>query len=151
MPPKCLVENIVEVVALLFPTCHGKADFQRDWFALPNVLDSSAHYLLWVDLQHFGRKVRICGARPHVSQTIQSPSRAMFRAIRERLLLVKIHQQRRALKRIEPNIDKFFLMDKRSEEHTSELQSHSDLVCRLLLEKKKNIKKIEQKIKEQRS
>src|SRR5260221_8178838 len=29
----------------------------------------------------------------------------------------------------------------RSEEHTSELQSHSDLVCRLLLEKKKKNKK----------
>src|SRR5947207_14825911 len=29
--------------------------------------------------------------------------------------------------------------DPRSEEHTSELQSHSDLVCRLLLEKKKKI------------
>src|SRR5437588_8430769 len=28
------------------------------------------------------------------------------------------------------------LKDLRSEEHTSELQSHSDLVCRLLLEKK---------------
>src|SRR5437588_7348297 len=28
------------------------------------------------------------------------------------------------------------LMSGRSEEHTSELQSHSDLVCRLLLEKK---------------
>src|SRR5438034_6048347 len=28
----------------------------------------------------------------------------------------------------------------RSEEHTSELQSHSDLVCRLLLEKKKEQK-----------
>src|SRR5215211_2491687 len=28
-------------------------------------------------------------------------------------------------------------LDDRSEEHTSELQSHSDLVCRLLLEKKK--------------
>src|SRR5438132_10535303 len=28
----------------------------------------------------------------------------------------------------------------RSEEHTSELQSHSDLVCRLLLEKKKEKK-----------
>src|SRR5947207_10640338 len=27
--------------------------------------------------------------------------------------------------------------NERSEEHTSELQSHSDLVCRLLLEKKK--------------
>src|SRR5438132_3855351 len=33
----------------------------------------------------------------------------------------------------------------RSEEHTSELQSHSDLVCRLLLEKKKNITKLEPK------
>src|SRR5438034_2549343 len=29
----------------------------------------------------------------------------------------------------------------RSEEHTSELQSHSDLVCRLLLEKKKKTDK----------
>src|SRR5438034_7360331 len=29
------------------------------------------------------------------------------------------------------------IMIRRSEEHTSELQSHSDLVCRLLLEKKK--------------
>src|SRR5438034_8806414 len=29
----------------------------------------------------------------------------------------------------------------RSEEHTSELQSHSDLVCRLLLEKKKKYQK----------
>src|SRR5438034_134747 len=33
----------------------------------------------------------------------------------------------------------------RSEEHTSELQSHSDLVCRLLLEKKK--KKKDRKLK----
>src|SRR5437588_2461125 len=30
-----------------------------------------------------------------------------------------------------------FELRRRSEEHTSELQSHSDLVCRLLLEKKK--------------
>src|SRR5438132_11435936 len=29
-----------------------------------------------------------------------------------------------------------FALGQRSEEHTSELQSHSDLVCRLLLEKK---------------
>src|SRR2546421_6121180 len=36
----------------------------------------------------------------------------------------------------------------RSEEHTSELQSRSDLVCRLLLEKKKN--KIEQSDRQQR-
>src|SRR2546421_5497469 len=31
------------------------------------------------------------------------------------------------------------IVTKRSEEHTSELQSRSDLVCRLLLEKKKKI------------
>src|SRR3989449_6798802 len=34
------------------------------------------------------------------------------------------------------------LMDKRSEEHTSELQSRLHLVCRLLLEKKKKREKI---------
>src|SRR2546430_4271333 len=32
------------------------------------------------------------------------------------------------------------LFETRSEEHTSELQSQSNLVCRLLLEKKKNIR-----------
>src|SRR5260370_4876306 len=32
-----------------------------------------------------------------------------------------------------------FARDARSEEHTSELQSHLNLVCRLLLEKKKNV------------
>src|SRR2546427_5896719 len=31
----------------------------------------------------------------------------------------------------------YLVLDKRSEEHTSELQSQSNLVCRLLLEKKK--------------
>src|SRR5260221_1457927 len=36
------------------------------------------------------------------------------------------------------NVNQAFVMSQigRSEEHTSELQSHSDLVCRLLLEKK---------------
>src|SRR5260221_5659424 len=35
------------------------------------------------------------------------------------------------------NAAKTTIISLRSEEHTSELQSHSDLVCRLLLEKKK--------------
>src|SRR2546428_5235119 len=35
-----------------------------------------------------------------------------------------------------PDVD---VVEQRSEEHTSELQSRSDLVCRLLLEKKKKI------------
>ena len=37
------------------------------------------------------------------------------------------------------NTNKFDI--RRSEEHTSELQSHHDLVCRLLLEKKNKKKK----------
>src|SRR5947207_8405002 len=43
--------------------------------------------------------------------------------------------------------------DARSEEHTSELQSHSDLVCRLLLEKKNQHKtmKLTQSAKKQSS
>src|SRR5947207_8830226 len=40
-----------------------------------------------------------------------------------------------------PDTDRLLNRVKRSEEHTSELQSHSDLVCRLLLEKKKKKKK----------
>src|SRR5438034_7169640 len=39
----------------------------------------------------------------------------------------------------------------RSEEHTSELQSHSDLVCRLLLEKKKKKKRKNTYIKSQKT
>src|SRR2546427_8118996 len=42
------------------------------------------------------------------------------------------NQQR--LQRVEPRVPEL-----RSEEHTSELQSQSNLVCRLLLEKKKQI------------
>src|SRR5436190_10683337 len=38
----------------------------------------------------------------------------------------------------EPIVRRYRVTMGRSEEHTSELQSHSDLVCRLLLEKKKN-------------
>src|SRR5271170_8481479 len=37
-----------------------------------------------------------------------------------------------------PVAEEFSLRNTRSEEHTSELQSRVDIVCRLLLEKKKN-------------
>src|SRR5947207_7630399 len=43
-----------------------------------------------------------------------------------------------AVSRAEDDVDQRTV--RRSEEHTSELQSHSDLVCRLLLEKKKKTK-----------
>src|SRR2546430_2887748 len=39
------------------------------------------------------------------------------------------------------DIGHFYCVKDRSEEHTSELQSQSNLVCRLLLEKKKKLRK----------
>src|SRR5438034_8692511 len=41
------------------------------------------------------------------------------------------------LENIHRSVNIGLVNEMRSEEHTSELQSHSDLVCRLLLEKKK--------------
>src|SRR5690606_40951121 len=38
-----------------------------------------------------------------------------------------------------PSVSGFHFMFRRSEEHTSELQSRENLVCRLLLEKKKKL------------
>src|SRR5437870_9269564 len=40
---------------------------------------------------------------------------------------------------VEEIVELTVVVDRRSEEHTSELQSRGHLVCRLLLEKKKNI------------
>src|SRR5437588_3200117 len=64
------------------------------------------------------------------------PYTTLFRSI--------VYGQRLFLKlfrRLEPGVNTDLEMtrflNERSEEHTSELQSHSDLVCRLLLEKKK--------------
>src|SRR2546428_1287403 len=49
-------------------------------------------------------------------------------------LLGAADARRLARREIQPQLDR----GTRSEEHTSELQSRSDLVCRLLLEKKKS-------------
>src|SRR5437773_7750416 len=47
---------------------------------------------------------------------------------------------RRRRDRTHPRARRGAAVSQRSEEHTSELQSHHDLVCRLLLEKKKKQK-----------
>src|SRR5256885_13271619 len=46
----------------------------------------------------------------------------------------------------EPDLHEHHQEGARSEEHTSELQSPCNLVCRLLLEKKKNITPIQRRI-----
>src|SRR5215211_2613339 len=60
-------------------------------------------------------------------------ARRMLAQSRYAALLVSLHGTS-LYARVDPDAEP----PARSEEHTSELQSHSDLVCRLLLEKKKN-------------
>src|SRR5438034_7734076 len=61
--------------------------------------------------------------------------------------VTKLDDQDAVIVRIDRAHRRAIVSDSRSEEHTSELQSHSDLVCRLLLEKKKKKKnKTQQKL-----
>src|SRR5438093_5522333 len=67
------------------------------------------------------------------------PYTTLFRSVRRRRAL-----RQRLLRNLSPNRARqprrHRLPDNRSEEHTSELQSLTNLVCRLLLEKKKKQK-----------
>src|SRR5260221_6650426 len=75
------------------------------------------------------------------------PYTTLFRSPQIRSLPRPASSDRRASDAAIPSRPRFRRTDRRnrgrdgiaarSEEHTSELQSHSDLVCRLLLEKKK--------------
>src|SRR5207253_6028386 len=51
-----------------------------------------------------------------------------------------VAQPRLEQQHVEPARRELLGHDRRSEEHTSELQSRGHLVCRLLLEKKKNVR-----------
>src|SRR5207249_12301076 len=73
---------------------------------------------------------RICDLDACGSQSIRDILDARLR------IFVDDHMQTISKER---NAPAFHLLFERSEEHTSELQSRFDLVCRLLLEKKKKI------------
>src|SRR5260221_9992165 len=68
---------------------------------------------------------------PYTTLFRSTRPRCQLRAFADPQARTPLHRPRRQDRRdVCPGHD-------RSEEHTSELQSHSDLVCRLLLEKKK--------------
>src|SRR2546427_5116364 len=71
-----------------------------------------------------------------VSSALAMKHEIDVRKARERELVEKNRQLEQALKKVKGLLG-FFPIWVRSEEHTSELQSQSNLVCRLLLEKKK--------------
>src|SRR5438105_10028963 len=62
------------------------------------------------------------------------PYTTLFRSLVRDRCVVPLDRTRGAVPTTDPRV-------RRSEEHTSELQSRVDLVCRLLLEKKKKKKK----------
>src|SRR2546426_7136655 len=67
------------------------------------------------------------------------PYTTLFRSPVFGLLILRVRQQRQQFRlRLRPELDERLVVQfQRSEEHTSELQSPCNLVCRLLLEKKK--------------
>src|SRR5437588_2373904 len=61
------------------------------------------------------------------------PYTTLFRSVKAMVPWRLLRCQHNTQRNLPPRNHRLY----RSEEHTSELQSHSDLVCRLLLEKKK--------------
>src|SRR5438477_8809795 len=72
---------------------------------------------------------------PRPPRSTLFPYTTLFRSV---IALVMLARRKRPLPRPERvRARSTGVLDLRSEEHTSELQSHVNLVCRLLLEKKK--------------
>src|SRR5204862_1800624 len=99
----------------------------------------------WLKLQELG-PVRTCSAprlrgltQQRIPASIQWPLKPIFLVLWRPLAFVGNHaRHRRRNARFARHATRLF-SHVRSEEHTSELQSRRDLVCRLLLEKKKKI------------
>src|SRR2546427_8148314 len=75
--------------------------------------------------------------RPAVAQGVQAPQ-AHERLLEHALAPLRIRLARLVVRQGRDDLDALGRQQlRRSEEHTSELQSQSNIVCRLLLEKKK--------------
>src|SRR5438034_4058252 len=77
--------------------------------------------------------VQTLARKPATISQIARPFPVSFNAVSKHMMVLEraglVHREIRGREHV--------CRLRRSEEHTSELQSHSDLVCRLLLEKKK--------------
>src|SRR5437773_3820522 len=87
-------------------------------------------------LQKLAKDPRYLGARIGALSVLHTWTRAMLFHPHVHMLVTAGGLSSDHSSWIEPKHRQFLVP--RSEEHTSELQSHHDLVCRLLLEKKKN-------------
>src|SRR2546427_9702439 len=89
----------------------------------------------WDDEQHRDQRNHQRGHRSHLAH----PSILVGVRVPSNLVCVTHQQYPCRSERREADPPASLRIPKRSEEHTSELQSQSNLVCRLLLEKKKKI------------
>src|SRR5688572_32381745 len=78
-------------------------------------------------------------SRMQQRQRLDDEAEPRIRSEREKQAVQRLHLPRQASDRVDEGLLRHDQEDvaRRSEEHTSELQSQSNLVCRLLLEKKK--------------
>src|SRR5688572_32280466 len=83
---------------------------------------------------------RGCGRRLAHVEFLDFPNAIQRRTLRQEATLIEGLIQRHTHHRDQEETRQHYraaMQNRRSEEHTSELQSQSNLVCRLLLEKKK--------------
>src|SRR5207237_2576400 len=84
-----------------------------------------------------GSSIPTASATPSTTRSTNSPPTA---ATIPSTSLIRLIRWSRPARSLGQSFQKFDQVTERSEEHTSELQSHLNLVCRLLLEKKKKSK-----------
>src|SRR5690606_40016561 len=89
-------------------------------------------YWLEPDVRYFGTKISQAGEDNLTVLDLDNESMTMFMHSEDLRLIMPMRTDNKLFKKILENANK-----ERSEEHTSELQSRENLVCRLLLEKKK--------------
>src|SRR5208283_3739696 len=82
VPAQRLTKNVIEVPPLLLPIPGYPTGLERHRTALPDVLDSGTNDLLRVNIPHLRREVCIVGGGPHITPTVEPPTRAMLRSIR---------------------------------------------------------------------
>ena len=106
-------------------------------------LDRPAATLSGGEAQRIRLATQIGAGLTGVLYVLDEPSIGLHQRDNDRLLntLTKLRDLGNTLIVVEHDEDTIRAADYRSEEHTSELQSLTNIVCRLLLEKKKNNKK----------
>src|SRR5260370_25194718 len=109
-------------------------------YRLLHLLGKGRYTVVWLGEHiHLKKKVAIKILFPEAIHGIGEQFRAKRRFLREARTLAQFDHPHIVQVFDSGEVDGllYFAMEYRSEEHTSELQSHLNLVCRLLLEKKK--------------